>query len=741
MHCASCARNIENNLKKTPGVKRARVNFVSEKAFFEFDPSQTNAAELVEIIEKSGYQALISEESSEVKEKFKQKEEKNLQFRFILSAFLSLILIYISMRPDLNLPGLRVSSGSILILQFLLVTGVLICGARLFTNGFGVVVKAHMANMNTLVALGVGAAYFYSLYESILIWLYQKEVVTAKFYYETAAFLLTFILLGKLLENIAKGRTSQAIKRLIGLRPRTALVIRNGQEKQISIGGVLVGDIVIVKPGEKIPVDGIIVDGHSSVDESMVTGESMPVEKVKGSNVIGATMNKTGAFKFKAAKVGQDTMLAQIVRLVEEALGSKAPIEELADKISAYFVPVVLGIALISFLIWILAGQSFVFALTILISVLIIACPCALGLATPTAVMVGMGLAAQNGILFRNSSSLQEAHKIRIVVFDKTGTLTIGRPVVTDLIVLGSEEENEAIKYAAIAQKRSEHPLAEAVIDYAQKLNLEIPEADAFNSLTGMGVIARFKGEIILLGNRKLFQEKGIEVTGIEEKLAGLEAQGKTTMILGYKDKILGIIGVRDELKESSQSAILALKTMGKDILMITGDHLTTAKNIAEELGIKQVLAEVLPQDKASQIKALQAQGLKVAMVGDGINDAPALAQADLGIAIGAGTDVAIESGGIVLIKDDLRDVVTAMDLSRYTMKKIKQNLFWAFFYNLFSIPVAVGILYPFTGFLLNPVIAGMAMAFSSVSVVGNSLLMYKYRAPQPIMHLNLNDG
>lgn len=713
MHCASCAANIELAFKKVEGVIAAQVNFASEKIYIEFNPQKLDIQDLISIITKSGYKASIPSESLDVERKSRRKEINSLSIRFALSFIFSLLL----MQPAL----FSHSIGS----QFILTTIILFCGRNFFISGVKTLVKNHKANMDTLITLGVGAAYLYSLYGSIIIWFFSGST---SLYYEVAGFLITFILLGKLLEAIAKGKTSEAIKKLMGLRPKTAFVIRQGQENEIPIEEVVVGDVVLVRPGEKIPVDGVIIEGHSSIDESMITGESFPIEKTKGSNVIGATINKAGSFKFKASKVGKDTILAQIIKLVEEAQGSKAPIQEFADRVSAYFVPIVLGIALLSFSIWMILGYGFLFSLNIFITVLIIACPCALGLATPTAVMVGMGIGAKNGILIKNSASLQKAREINVVIFDKTGTLTVGRPVVTDVVAFDGHNQDEVLRIAAIAEKRSEHPLADSIVEAAKKSNLEIPDPDAFNSLTGKGVIARKENEIILLGNRALFKDKNIDFSGFEQNLNSFENQGKTAVIVSYKNEVIGIIAAKDTLKEFSQVAVNALKKLGKQIAMITGDNRRTAAVIASELGIEEVLAEVLPQDKAGQIQKLQKTGLKVAMVGDGINDAPALAGADLGVAIGAGTDIAIESADIVLIKDDLRDVVMGIDLSRYALKKIKQNLFWAFFYNLICIPIAAGLLYPVNGFLLNPMIAGAAMAFSSVTVVSNSLLMKRYK-------------
>ncbi|MDD5595316.1 MAG: heavy metal translocating P-type ATPase [Candidatus Omnitrophica bacterium] len=722
MHCASCAVNIEGGLRKIHGVARVNVNFATEEAYIEYDAEKTNQHELEAAIEKIGYKVVQPTQSIE------KQGSATERIKFFTSLLFSLPLMYLAMSQHLKLYLPTLVIKNMALVQFLLATPVVIAGYQFFTRGTQAVFRTRSASMDTLITLGVGSAYLYSLFYSCLIWLNKIPPSTENLYYEIAAFLLTFILLGRLLEAKAKGKASQAIRKLIGLQAKSATVIRENIEIEIPIEEVKIDDIVVVRPGERIPADGIVVEGHSAVDESMITGESMPVEKTIGSQVIGATINKTGSFKFRAARIGKDTVLAQIIRLVRQAQASKAPIQKLADKISAYFVPTVLIIAAVSFVSWLFFGASLTFALSIFISVLIIACPCALGLATPTAIMVATAVGANQGILFKNAKSLELFHQIRAIVFDKTGTLTKGSPMVTDIFSAKEASENDILRYAAIAEKHSEHPLAEAIIISAKKHNLDIPEPDAFNSLTGKGVIARFQDQIILLGNRKLFLDRQIDISVIEEKLYNLEQQGKTVMIVGFQNEAIGMIALADTLKESSQATIDALKKNGKWVVMITGDNRTTAQAIAGQLGIHKILAEVLPEDKAREIKQLQAQGIKVAMVGDGINDAPALAQADIGVAIGAGTDIAIESGDIVLIKDDLRDVVVAIDLSRYAMKKIKENLFWAFFYNVIGIPVAAGLLYPFTGFLLNPVVAGMAMAFSSVSVVGNSLLMRRYK-------------
>jgi Cu+-exporting ATPase len=730
MHCATCVATIENALKKSPGVTQAKVNYGTEQAFIQYDPKQTSIEQLQKTIENAGYKTIKDSEEVDVQQekKVRGKEISVLKIKFSISVVLSLPLIYIVMAQRFRLPiSLFVINNSPLI-QFLLTTPVMICGYQFFTEGILVLIRTRRANMNTLVFLGVGSAYMYSLFLSIAIWMGGGLYSMEDLYYETAAFLVTFILLGKYLEAIAKGETSEAIRKLIGLRPKTTLVLRDGQEKEIPVEQVIIGDIVIIKPGQRISADGIVIEGYSGVDESMVTGESMPVEKSPGREVIAGTMNKTGSFKFEVIKVGQDTMLAQIIRLVREAQGSKAPIQELADKISAYFVPTVFVIAIFSMIIWLLVGKEFVFALTIFISVLIIACPCALGLATPTAVMVATGIGAQNGIIIKNAASLERARKIDVVIFDKTGTLTKGKPRLTDVISY-TKSPQEVLELAASVEKNSEHPLAEAIVQGAEESNLTLKKVVDFLSLTGNGVMGRIDTDHLLLGNRKLMEKKNIEITAKAKVDAErLENEGKTVMFVNKNSKLIGLVAVGDTLKDYSSEAVSALKKLGKQVMMITGDNRRTAQSIAKYLRLDNILAEVSPQDKEAQIKKLQSEGLKVAMVGDGINDAPALAQADIGISIGTGTDIAIEAGDIVLAKDDLRDVVMAIDLSRYAIKKIKGNLFWAFFYNLIGIPIAAGILYPFTGFLLNPMIAGAAMAFSSVSVVGNSLMMKRYK-------------
>ena len=722
MTCASCVTAIENALKSFKGVVSANVNYASEKALVEYDPAVADVAAIEKVIKATGYTPIEEAEVTEDSEKqAREKEIRNLWRRFLGSLILSVpLLYYMLMVAGAPMPVFFMENGALI--ELLLTTPIMLFGSIFFTRGILALVKTRTANMDTLVAIGVGAAYLYSLYITIAMWLKATALGVTDLYYEVAGILITFILLGKYLEAVAKGRTSEAIKKLIGLQAKTALVVRDGKEIEVKIEDVQLGDIVVIKPGGKIPVDGTVIEGYSSVDESMVTGESIPVEKKAGDKVVGSTINKTGSFKFKAEKIGKDTFLAQVIKMVEEAQGSKAPIEELADRISAYFVPAVVLIGLLAFVIWLLAGQSFAFALTTLITVLIIACPCALGLATPTAVMVGTGLGAEHGILIKSAEALQMASGLKAIVFDKTGTLTKGKPEVTDIV------GPDTLLLAAAAERKSEHPLAEAILKKAKAEGLEVPELESFNSISGKGVEIKLRGEVVLLGNRKLMQERGVPIEELEGKIQELEAQGKTVMLVARSGNLTGLVAVADTLKQYAREAVGELHRMGREVIMITGDNKRTGEAIARQVGIDRVLVEVLPQDKAENIKKLQAEGKKVAMVGDGINDAPALAQADIGIAIGSGTDVAIETGEIVLVKEDLRDVVTAIDLSAYSMRKIKQNLFWAFTYNTLGIPVAAGILYPFTGFLLNPIIAGAAMAFSSVSVVTNSLLMRRFR-------------
>ncbi len=715
-HCVSI---IDSALKSLGGITSKEL-FVSEKAVIGFDSSMVSLDQIKQKIRDAGYEP-YEEEYSDREKEARSREISSLKKKLAVSMIFSIPLLYFAMSSMLKLPIPPAIMDNFALIQFLLATPVMLVGHDFFTRGFRSAIKARTANMDTLVAVGTGTAYIYSLFVSLMIWSANPNYSHEQLYFEISAILIAFILLGRYLEAVAKGKTSEAIKKLAGLQAKTAIVVRNGKEAEVSINDVRAGDIIIVKPGQKIPVDGIITDGDSSIDESMVTGESIPVDKKKGDAVIGATINKTGSFRFKATKVGKDTLLAQIIKFVEEAQGSKAPIQKLADQISSIFVPIVVAIAVIALVSWLMLGFGLNLALTAFVSVLIIACPCAMGLATPTAVMVATGMGAERGILIKNAEALQKASSIDTIVFDKTGTLTKGKPEVTDIISLGKDN---VLLYAAIAEKRSEHALGEAILNKAKAAKMRIPDAKSFSTVSGKGVIAKHNGRSIVLGNRLFMRENRIEVSVLKEKAEALEGDGKTVVYLAAGRKLLGIIAIMDTPKEEARETVEQLKKMRKEVIMITGDNERTGNAVARQLGITTVLSEVLPEQKAEEIKKLQQRGRKVAMVGDGINDAPALSQADVGIAMGSGTDIAIEAGEIILVRKDLRDVVTAIKLSSYALSKIRQNLFWAFVYNIGGIPVAAGLLYPFTGFLLSPIIAGAAMAMSSVSVLTNTLLM-----------------
>jgi len=727
MDNAHCLGTVEDALKGVKGIVSSQL-FLNERAKIVFDPAVTTKEIIKKTIKDAGYTP-VEETTVDREKEARQREIRTLRIKFIISVVFAAPLLYFSMGPHVGLPEPSIPDWSMALLLLLLTTPIIGAGYQFYTVGIRAVVKSYRASMDTLVALGTGTAYLYSLAISILIWIGNPNYTSHDLYYEVAGLLIVFILLGRMLEALAKGRTSASIRKLLELQPKTALVVRDGKEQEVPVEEVIVRDAVVVKPGGRVPVDGIVIEGSSSVDQSLLTGESIPVEKNINDEVIGGTINKSGWLKFKATKVGKDTALAQIVRLVEEAQGSKAPVQRLADTVAAYFVPTVLGIGVVTFLAWYLSGSALSFSLTAFIAVIIIACPCALGLATPTAVIVGTGKGAESGILIRDAATLERACQIDTIVFDKTGTLTRGKPEVTDIIPLSNPHSAEEIlKLAAAAEKRSEHHLSEAIVSKAEERKIAIPEIDSFTSVAGKGVEARFDSTAILVGNRKLFSDKSVDTKAVEERIVKLEGEGKTVVLVGLEGKIIGMIAIADTAKPSAIETVARLKRQGKQVVMITGDNRRAAESVARSLGIDRVLAEVLPEDKAREIKRLQEQGEKVAMVGDGINDAPALVQADVGIAIGSGTDIAIESGGIVLVKDDLRDVARTLDLSCYTMRKIRQNLFWAFFYNSISIPIAAGVLYPFYGFLLNPIIAGAAMAFSSVSVVTNSLSMRRYK-------------
>lgn len=729
MSCAACVRRVEMALKNVAGVLDATVNLSTERASIAYLPGIANIEELNFAVELSGYKAkFINEQPTEDWERLSREENYKRLFRnLIFSAILtSLILVssFLDMFTDLKI----IPEQILWLILFGLTTPVLVYAGRQFYVGAWKALKHRTADMNTLIAIGTGAAYLYSLIATFLPGFLPEDM--RHVYYDTTAVIITLILFGRLLEARAKGRTSEAIKRLMGLQPKTARVIRNESEIDIPINEVQVGDFVIVRPGERIPVDGEVINGTSTVDESMITGESLPVKKEAGNEVIGATINKTGWFKFRATKVGKDTALAQIIRLVQQAQGSKAPIQRLADFVASVFVPVVIGIAILSFIIWLYSGPepSLIYALITFVTVLIIACPCALGLATPTSIMVGTGKGAENGILIRNGEALETVHKIKTVVVDKTGTITVGKPTVTDVIPLDKFDEDDIHSMAAAVEQGSEHPLGEAIVNSARDKGLKILKTKNFKALPGYGVEAEVNGTNVYVGNLKLMQNREIEVRLIKDKLIELADEGKTPMIIAFDNKVVGVIAVADPIKNDSINVIQTLQKMGLEIVMITGDNWSTAKAIARNIGIDQVFAEVLPEEKVNQIKKLQKEGKKVAMVGDGINDAPALAQADTGIAIGTGTDVAMEASDITLIGGNLTSVVTAIQLSKATMRNIKQNLFGSFIYNIFGIPIATGVLYPFFGILLNPMFAAAAMAASSVTVVSNALRLRKFK-------------
>lgn len=734
MTCASCVKAVERATKKLDGITEANVNLATEKLKVSFEPSKVRISDIKKAIEKAGYKATEEELTADKDKESKDKQIKTMWNRFVISAIFAVPLLILAMVPMLvnklnfNLPTVidpMMHLKVYAIIELILVMPVIITGRKYFTVGFRSLIK-RSPNMDSLVAMGTSAAFLYGLYGVYEILRGNSEV---QLYFESAGVILTLITLGKYFEIVSKGKTSEAIKKLMGLVPKTAIIIRNDKEIEIQIDEVEVNDIVVVKPGEKMPVDGEVVEGSTSVDEAMLTGESIPVGKNVGDSIIGASINKNGSIKYKATRVGLDTALSQIIKLVEDAQGSKAPIAKLADVIAGYFVPVVMAMAIISSLGWYFSGESTVFALKIFISVLVIACPCALGLATPTAIMVGTGKGAEYGVLIKSGIALETAHKIQTIVFDKTGTITEGKPKVTDIVVISKEiTEEYLLQIAACAELGSEHPLGEAIVREAKDKKLKLIKTEDFEAIPGYGIKVKIDDNNILLGNKKLMETSNISLSDCEEASNTLAEEGKTPMYITLEGKLVGIIAVADTVKKNSKKAIEKLHNMGMEVAMITGDNKRTANAIAKLVGIDIILAEVMPKDKANEVKKLQDQDKKVAMVGDGINDAPALAQADIGIAIGSGTDVAIESADIVLMRSDLMDVVTAIELSKKTIRNIKQNLFWAFGYNTLGIPVAMGVLYLFGGPLLNPMIAALAMSFSSVSVLTNALRLKGFK-------------
>jgi len=727
MHCASCVTMLERALKQVDGVSQANVNLATEKATISYDPQKVTDKHLESAVANVGYQAMVNEElkSEADEQKEKQKELRDLKIKVIVSLVLGGLIFWGSF------PGLMKTAPMFLqnfLVQLFLAVPVQFWAGFAFYRATLSSLRHRSANMDTLVAMGTTVAFGYSAFVTIMPSVVEKVGIEPMPYFDVSTIIIGLILLGRYFEAKAKAGTSEAIKKLIGLQAKTARVVRDGKEIDIPLSEVVVGDVVRVRPGEKIPVDGVIIEGESSIDESMVTGESIPADKAKGDTVVGATINKTGSFTFTAAKVGGQTMLAQIIKLVQEAQGSKAPIQRIADMISSYFVPVVLMLAVATFVVWYNFGpadKAVLFAILNTVAVLIIACPCAMGLATPTAIMVGTGKGAEHGILIKDAESLETAHKINTIVFDKTGTLTIGKPEVTDIVVVNHLKNEELLRLAASIEKGSEHSLAEAIVKKAEAENLIMSKVDGFKAIPGHGVEGSVDGFKIFFGNRRLMEREKVVITGEQnDNISKLESEGKTVMMLAVNGALSGLIAVADVIKETAKDGLAALKALGIEVVMITGDNKRTADAIGAKLGITRVLAEVLPDQKEAEVKKIQAEGKVVAMVGDGINDAPALAAADVGIAMGTGTDVAIEAADITLINKDLRSVAAAVVLSKKTMRTIKLNLFWAFGYNIILIPVAMGALYPFFGLLLNPIFASVAMATSSISVVSNSLLL-----------------
>lgn len=737
MSCASCANNIEEAIRSVPGVEACSVNFGAEQAAVSYDPSKTDVAAIQEAVDEAGYAALpiqddvlAPEDDAERRER--QTENQKLTRRVWVSGVISAVLVIGSL-PAMT--GLPIPFIPMWLhdpwFQLVLTAPVLFwAGSGFFINAWKAL-KRHTATMDTLVAVGTGTAYLYSLFPTLNPQWFIAQGLRPDVYFEAAAVIIALLLLGRLLENRAKGQTSEAIRKLMGLQAKTARVIRNGREVDVPISEVVLGDIILVRPGEKIPVDGKIVEGSSTIDEAMVTGESLPVKKHPGDEVIGATINKTGSFQFRATRIGKDTFLAQIVKLVQQAQGSKAPIQRLADQVTGWFVPAVIAIAILTFILWFNIMGNVTMALITTVGVLIIACPCALGLATPTSIMVGTGKGAENGILIKGAESLELAHKLQTIVLDKTGTITQGKPTVTDYVTVnGTANSNELklLRLAASVERNSEHPLAEAVVQYAQAQGAELATVQEFEAIAGSGVQGYVSDHWIQIGTHRWMNELGIDTSALQQQWDKLEYLGKTVIWIAVDGKVEGIMGIADAVKPSSVNAIRTLQKMGLEVVMLTGDNQRTANVIAHEVGIQRVFAEVRPDQKAATVERIQSESKVVAMVGDGINDAPALAQADVGIAIGTGTDVAIAASDITLISGDLQGIVTAIQLSRATIRNIKQNLFFAFIYNVAGIPIAAGILYPIFGWLLSPIIAGAAMAFSSVSVVTNALRLRNFK-------------
>lgn len=738
MSCASCANWIERVVSALSGVELCNVNFGAEQATVTYNPRAVDVKKIQQAIADAGYSSqLLKEENPLVTDDeeraSRRKEENDLNHKVMIGGAISLFLVIggLPMMTGLSLPFIPAWMHNSWLQLILTIPVQFWCGAAFYINA-AKAFKRHAATMDTLVATGTGAAYVYSIFATINPAFFTSQGLTADVYFEASAVIITLILLGKLFENRAKGSTSEAMRKLMGLQAKTARVIRHGWEMDIAIAEVQLNDVILVRPGEKIPVDGEIIEGSSTIDEAMVTGESVAVKKQVGDEVIGATINKTGSFKFRATRIGKDTFLAQIVKLVQQAQGSKAPIQRLADRVTGFFVPIVIAIAISTFIIWYNFMGNVTLAVITTVGVLIIACPCALGLATPTSIMVGTGKGAENGILIKGADSLEQAHNLQTIVLDKTGTITQGKPSVTHFVTTTGMPEHkvlELLSMAATVERYSEHPLAEAIVRYADALKVELTDVQDFEAIAGSGVRGYIGEHLVQIGTYRWMQELGIVTDSLEQTWDTLERKGNTAIWIAVNGKIQGVMGIADAVKPSSVKAIRTLQRMGLEVVMLTGDNRRTAEVIAREVGIDRVFAEVRPDQKAAQIQRLQNEGKVVAMVGDGINDAPALAQADVGIAIGTGTDVAIAASDITLISGDLQGIVTAIQLSRATMQNIRQNLFFAFIYNILGIPIAAGILFPFFGWLLSPVIAGGAMAFSSVSVVTNALRLKNFKA------------
>ena len=736
MTCASCAQTIEEAVGKLSGVDKASVNLATEKMQVSYNPSAISVSDVTGAVSNSGYAAVLEttdtqDNSRAEKREKKEKRMKQLLNRFGISIIFTIPVLIISMGPMVGMPlpnivDPMINAFNFSLLQLILTLPIMVVSWEYFQKGFKTLFKGH-PNMDSLIALGTASAFVYSLAATIRTGLDYGNF-SDLLYYEVTGVILALHTLGLFLEERSKGQMSSAIEKLVNLAPKTARVIRNGVEREITVDEVALGDVIRVRPGESMPVDGVVVEGRTSVDESMLTGESIPVEKESGDEVIGASINKNGSIDYRATRVGSDTTLSQIIKLVEDAQGSKAPIARMADIITGYFVPIVIALAVLAGIAWLIAGQSGIFVLSVIITTLVIACPCALGLATPTSIMVGTGKGAEHGVLIKSGEALETTHNLDTIVFDKTGTLTEGKPIVTDILVTPLITKENLLYYAASGETGSEHPLGEAIVQKSKEENMTLAKPDHFEAIPGHGIRVEIEGKDMYIGNRKLMLEQKIDLSSMEKESDRLADEGKTPMYLSVDGELAGIIAVADTLKENSMKAVKELRRRGVEVIMITGDNKRTAKAIAKQVGIDSVLSEVLPEDKAEEVKKLQEAGKEVAMVGDGINDAPALAQADVGIAVGSGTDVAIESADIVLMRNDLTAVLTAIDLSHATLRNIKQNLFWAFAYNLVGIPVAMGLLYIFGGPLMSPMFAAVAMSFSSVSVLLNALRLRRFK-------------